>query len=510
MLARPQLRRTIVPVFVVALLCLFPAAAAALTVTKTADSNDGTCDADCSLREAIEDTPAGGVVSLPASAMPYEVSDGLGTLVVEKDLTIAGAGARLTEVTGTGSSQRVLTVQSVGLETPEVTVSDLSITGGDGGGAAYGGMGGGILAINKSGTIGPQVTVLRVRIAGNTATVTGDAQAVGGGITADGDGTYLVVRESLVTGNRAIGTGGGSGTGGGIATFASAKATVENTTIAGNEATGDSENGPSRAGGMLAINGSVLVNVTLFGNSTSGTGPLAPDSVSGNLEGGSLPGDAVVRDTIVAGGKADVAATADCDKPITSEGGNVLGTGCTLGPGDVFTGEPLLGPLADNGGETDTLALLAGSPALDLGVNCALVDQRGVARPQGPACDSGAFELERSQHLVTGPKNGGKSYRCHGRRATMTGGNGRDVIVGSAAIDVIVALGGKDVIKALGGNDLVCAGAGNDEVLGGKGKDRLYAEKGTDKLHGGAGKDTLVGGPGKDVLRGGPGRDSER
>jgi hypothetical protein len=50
--------------------------------------------------------------------------------------------------------------------------------------------------------------------------------------------------------------------------------------------------------------------------------------------------------------------------------------------------------LANNGGPTDTQALLAGSPALDAGNNstCLATDQRGVTRPQGPACDIGAFE----------------------------------------------------------------------------------------------------------------------
>ena len=63
----------------------------------------------------------------------------------------------------------------------------------------------------------------------------------------------------------------------------------------------------------------------------------------------------------------------------------------------------MLGPLQDNGGPTFTHALLAGSPAIDArnpaapgsgGNACEATDQRGVARPQGAACDIGAFELE--------------------------------------------------------------------------------------------------------------------
>jgi hypothetical protein len=57
--------------------------------------------------------------------------------------------------------------------------------------------------------------------------------------------------------------------------------------------------------------------------------------------------------------------------------------------------DPNLGPLADNGGATQTHALLSGSPAIDAGDNstCPATDQRGVARPQGSACDIGAYEL---------------------------------------------------------------------------------------------------------------------
>jgi hypothetical protein len=55
--------------------------------------------------------------------------------------------------------------------------------------------------------------------------------------------------------------------------------------------------------------------------------------------------------------------------------------------------DPLLGPLADHGGLTLTHELLAGSPAIDhAAVTCDSPDQRGVARPQGPRCDIGAFE----------------------------------------------------------------------------------------------------------------------
>lgn len=66
------------------------------------------------------------------------------------------------------------------------------------------------------------------------------------------------------------------------------------------------------------------------------------------------------------------------------------------GPGDLNNTNPLLGPLANNGGPTPTHALLAGSPAIDAAGGCPppATDQRGVARPQGSACDIGSFESQ--------------------------------------------------------------------------------------------------------------------
>ncbi len=85
---------------------------------------------------------------------------------------------------------------------------------------------------------------------------------------------------------------------------------------------------------------------------------------------------------------------------IFSDGGNVASDDtCQLdGLGDrPAVGDVLLAPLSDNGGATPTHALLPGSPAIDAVVaaqRCGGADQRGVPRPQGVACDSGAFEVE--------------------------------------------------------------------------------------------------------------------
>lgn len=80
---------------------------------------------------------------------------------------------------------------------------------------------------------------------------------------------------------------------------------------------------------------------------------------------------------------------------LASGGHNVFSdASCNPGPTDQVVGNAGLGPLADNGGPTATQALLPGSPAIDAAdpAVCPAVDQRGVARPQGPACDVGAVE----------------------------------------------------------------------------------------------------------------------
>ena len=90
----------------------------------------------------------------------------------------------------------------------------------------------------------------------------------------------------------------------------------------------------------------------------------------------------------------------------TSQGYNLLGStngGSGFGgSGDIINTNPLLGPLADNGGSTLTLALLPGSPALDTGTSLGTpsTDQRGIARPQGSVVDIGAFESVASLQLT--------------------------------------------------------------------------------------------------------------
>ena len=129
----------------------------------------------------------------------------------------------------------------------------------------------------------------------------------------------------------------------------------------------------------------------------------------------------------------------DCSGEVSSRGYILIGdtAGCTI-TGDTtndITGiDPLLGPLADNGGPTKTHALLAGSPALDKADNaiCPATDQRGATRPEDgngdgtAACDVGAFELEarpadtRAPRVISVEPPGGKTGAPRNTNVTVT------------------------------------------------------------------------------------------
>ena len=290
----------------------------------------------------------------------------------------------------------------------------------------------------------------------------------GGGIFAQVNGS-VSISNSTITGNTAATPDQFYG-GGGL--FVGSKSTANRATI--NDSTISGNVSASNGGGVLfypAVPGALpptFTNTIISGNSA----PKGPDQQS---SGAAIPINLAFS---VLGDPAGVAPT--------QTGPNLIGV------------DPKLGPLADNGGPTQTMALTPGSPAIDAGVSLAQTDQRGsdrviddpaVPNPKGGnGADIGAYEV---QAPATVPKP-----KCAGKTATIVATKAKTK--GTKRADVIVGRKGADKIFGLGGNDTICGLGGNDRLYGGKGKDRLIGAAGRDKLFGGPGRDKLAGGPGKD------------
>ena len=230
----------------------------------------------------------------------------------------------------------------------------------------------------------------------NDSTVSGNiANYDGGGID---NIAMLMLNNSTVSGNTAWHYGGGIHTGlipGGIVT-------LTNSTISGNDSSVD-------GGGIYQASGTTsLFNVTIASNVANADG-------SGSGFGGGVAnvgGTFNFKNSIVAWNLNLIIAgmyvepnPEDCYGTITSQGHNIMydTSDCTVN-GSVTLANPLIGLLANNGGRTQTHALLKGSPAIDAGEfpNCTdqfgapiTIDQRGFSRPFPPGrhCDIGAFEF---------------------------------------------------------------------------------------------------------------------
>ena len=230
-------------------------------------------------------------------------------------------------------------------------------------------------------------------------------------------GVDVSIEDTLIQGNRA--TTAAYGSGGGIAASYSGNMRLENVTIYNNQGNygGGIYNGGQYTGDQLR-----MTNVTIFSNSAQYSGgglyvtygnfvTATNVTIAGNRAISQTGGNIYNRDSqvalvnsIVSGGYSSTTNIPNnCDGDptanINSLGHNIdSGNSCGLtGPLDQVNTNPLLASdLADNGGTLPTLALLEGSPAIDAGDDsiCPGTDQRGVARPQGPHCDIGAFEYE--------------------------------------------------------------------------------------------------------------------
>lgn len=261
-----------------------------------------------------------------------------------------------------------------------LSMTDTTVEGNHAGGAA------GVMAYFGYQTAPSQVSLERVNVVGNVAAAQG-----GGGISVisagDPDLVTATIVDSTIASNEAT-------DGAGILASLSPSVVVERSTISGNTARDDlsTYTNHGRGGGARLLDSSVsLTEVTLTDNTAEkDTGGVLVDDSQLNLArsfiGDQRSGVDCALDGYPGGTIASLGHNADSD-----------GTCGLTEPTDLPVVVPLLGSLADNGGPTWTHLPLVGSPLLDvipLGVNgCGTTpDQRGVLRPQGPACDIGSTE----------------------------------------------------------------------------------------------------------------------
>jgi hypothetical protein len=310
------------------------------------------------------------------------------------NISIEGPGADLLTVRGRDFSFypyycRVFTV----LQGATVSISGLTITNGfdfDFGGG-----------IANRGTL----TLSNSTVTGNTVNscpdgCTENPETAGGGIfNGNADGTaVLTISNSTVSDNYAV-FGIGGGIANGVYNFYHHESVPGGTVILSNSTV--SGNLSSLAGGGISnsFGGMLMVtNSTIAGNHVGESGDQS--------EGGGIFSDngLVMRNTILAGNSAQYGP--DLSGILTSSGYNLFGN--TNGGGgydatDLRNVDPLLGPLHDNGGRTPTMALLAGSPALNAGdpAQLGVADQRGVIR--SGAVNIGDYQASATAFVLSAP-----------------------------------------------------------------------------------------------------------
>ncbi len=375
-------------------------AAALISAITTANSTNGTVTltSGCTYTlTAINNTTDGGGVGLP---------------VITRKVTIQGSGATIARSSATGTPTfRIFDVASAG----SLTLNSVTISNGLANNGQQGG--GGIMS---HGTL----TVTGSTFTGNSAPATSGTS--GGGINNSGT---LNLSTSTFTGN--TGQEGG-------AVFNQKTATVTNDTFSNNTATIYGGGALLNAAGTMTVTGSTFTgdtgpgggaidndatlnisNSTFTGNTGGTNGGGAIDNfgsttvTQATFAGNSSPYGANILNytgftlkismSIVANGQGG-GPNCGGGQPVIDAGYNLdTGTSCGFATANhsLSSASPQLGPLATNGGPTQTMALPPGSPAVDAipasTAGCTgSTDQRGTTRPQGSGCDIGAYELVQS------------------------------------------------------------------------------------------------------------------
>ena len=310
---------------------------------------------------------------------------------------------------------------------------------------------------------------LGVVIESGTANIERSTIANHEGVTG-GSGVLIRTDETVNITNSTIANNSNSRGSTGLSVSSSGTVDVTNSTIA--------NNGGGIGNGGILNNGVTTVTSTVVANNSSGI----------------LVGDISGEGELISGGNNLIGNGDDAAGFVDGENGDIVGTNGDdpENPNNEGLIDPLLGELQDNGGSTETLALLEGSPAIDAGSNPNNLetDQRGVGfdRTVGESTDIGAFEVQSG---IVDPGN-------------IIGTDGDDFLTGTEESDRLEGLAGNDFLVGLGGDDTLIGGKGHDSLLGGDGNDLLDGGEGDDFLRGDGGNDTFVIAPGagKDFIVG--------
>jgi hypothetical protein len=353
-----------------------------LTVTNLSDTGIA---GDGSLRGEIAAAQAGDTITFRPGLTGTITLTG-GGLLISKSLTINGPGAATLAVSGNNASR----VFDFAKGTTD-SLSGLTVENGFVNVSSPDGMRGGGIANFGS------LTVNGCSIVNNL--VRGMDLGDGGGIYNQGT---LTISNSTIADNTALGPPTGGGYGGGIMNDVGPVVilrgrqqhlptivTISNCTIAGN--TADNGGGIAADGTQVTISDS-----TISGNTANG---WAGGIVSWNTLN--------MHNSIVAGNSVQGGAS-DLSGSLSSSGHNLIGNtagGSGFVATDLLNVNPLLGPLQNNGGPTQTMALLPGSPAIDAGDTSQLgvADQRGVVRSGG--VNIGAFQASASALVLSAPSS---------------------------------------------------------------------------------------------------------
>ena len=352
---------------------------------------------DCSLRQALTHAENGNSPTVDRvlfqSGLSGTITLSIAGLSIYDPVDIVGPGAKTLAVSG-GDFQRVFFIDQAVAGDP-VTISGLTVTKGFGSGVVGGG------AIYSKDT---DLTIDSSTISDSNS---GDVGFVGGGIRQIGD--QLLVKNSTISGNK-------GGNGGGVHAF-NADVGIENSTISGNTATGTGSGSGYGYGGGIWLDAGTGGSLVSYGSTISDNHAYDGGGISANPAANGLGSTVVADNTATAATPHRDLRNAGPD-PFklafslveSTAGASIVDVPPFVGTNILGT-DPQLGPLADNGGPTQTQKPSLTSPLLDKGkAFVGPADQRGLSRPfdipsianasAGDASDIGAVELQTADFAM--------------------------------------------------------------------------------------------------------------